>query len=96
MQEILSNILLGSLAVIFGFVMLLAPDGVYLILVNLLLVVLGISSLWMIVRFFKRRNILDFIQSSKHSVTYTTNYFWSLLSFKRSGFIYTDGDQCTE
>ncbi len=63
MQEILSNILLGSLAVIFGFVMLLAPDGVYLILVNLLLVVLGISSLWMIVRFFKRRNILDVVSS---------------------------------
>lgn len=63
MQEILSNILLGSLAVIFGLVMLLAPDGVYLILVNLLLVVLGVSSLWMIVRFFKRRSILDVVSS---------------------------------
>lgn len=39
MQEILSNILLGSFAVLFGFVMFLAPDGIYLILVNLLLVV---------------------------------------------------------
>ena len=63
MQEILSNILLGSFAVLFGFVMFLAPDGIYLILVNLLLVVLGCSALWMIVRFIKRRNILDVVSS---------------------------------
>ena len=63
MQEILSNILLGSFAVLFGFVMFLAPDGIYLILVNLLLVVLACSALWMIVRFIKRRNILDVVSS---------------------------------
>ena len=100
MQEILSNILLGSFAVLFGFVMFLAPDGIYLILVNLLLVVLGCSALWMIVRFIKRRKhtgccffsffvciICDLIQSSKYSFTCFTDHIWYLLSFKWSALL---------
>lgn len=63
MQDILSNMLLGLLAVIMGFVMLLAPDGVYALLVNLLLAVLGINSIWLVIRFFRRRNFLDILMS---------------------------------
>lgn len=63
MQDILSNMFLGLLAIIVGFLMTLIPGGVYALFVSFLLLYLGVSSFWLLIRFFRKKNKGDILMA---------------------------------
>ena len=63
MKDILNNMFLGLLAIIVGFLMTWIPGSVYALFVSFLLLYLGVSSFWLLIRFFRKKNKGDILMA---------------------------------
>ena len=75
-DELILDMLLGLFMAILGFLMLLVPQWIYTVFVDLILVVIASQSLLLGVRFFRKKQKIDLIMAL---ITFYSSVFYSII-----------------